>query len=424
MENILPALKARGLVEAVTDEEALGRELASRMVTVYAGFDPTADSLHVGHLLAVMMLLRFQRAGHRPIVVIGGATGMIGDPSGKSAERVLLTQEVVDRNLVGMGAQLERFLDFGEAPNAAIMVNNYDWLGKWSIVDFLRDVGKHFPLGYMLGKDSVRRREEAGISYTEFSYMLLQAADFAELHRRYDCTLQVGGGDQWGNITAGVEYLRRSAGVTAHGMTTPLLMTASGVKFGKTEAGAVWLSAERTSPYQLYQYFLNADDRDVLTYLNYFTLLSDERLAELARAVAERPERREAQRVLAEEVTRLVHGEAALAGAQRASQVLFGGEVAGLSDQVLAEIFADAPSIELPRARLAAGLPLLDLLVEARAVGSKGEGRTLIRGGGLYLNNERVTEEGMVLTEANLASEHALVVRAGKKKYYLVRVSS
>jgi len=421
MPDLLDDLHQRGLIEAITDEAGLRRLIAAGPVTCYAGFDPTADSLHVGHLMAIVTLMRFQRAGHRPIAVVGGATGMIGDPSGKSEERNLLTLEQVEANMDGIRAQLEHFLDFGTPETGAIIVNNYDWLGSWSIIDFLRDVGKHFPLGYMLGKESVRKRVEAGISFTEFSYMLLQAVDFAWLLREYDCRLQLGGGDQWGNITAGVEYIRRSTGETAYGMTTPLILTASGVKFGKTEAGAVWLSAERTSPYQFYQYWINSDDRDVVRLLNYFTFLPHERIAELAAAVAEHPERREAQRVLAEEMTNLVHGPEALRAAQQASAVLFGGEVRGLGDQVLREVFGEAPSTVLPRERLRAGIPIVDLLAETGITSSKGEARNLIRGGGAYLNNERVMDESRTVTPADLAGESVLVLRSGKKKYHLVR---
>jgi len=421
MSDLVAALRERGLVEAVSDEEGLRRALQERRITLYAGFDPSAESLHIGNLMAILFLMRFQRQGHRPIVVVGGGTGMIGDPSGKSQERQLLTLDQLERNLAGIRRQLERFLDFDAAENAVLIVNNYDWLSRWSIIDFLRDVGKHFPLGYMLAKESVRRREEIGISYTEFSYMLLQAADFLHLFQEYGCELQVGGGDQWGNITAGVELIRRSLGETAYGLTSPLITTATGVKFGKSEAGAIWLDPEWTSPYQFYQYWLNVDDRDAVRYLQYFTFLPQERIQELAGAIAEHPERREAQRVLAEEVTALVHGPEALASAQRASQMLFGGEVRGLSDQALAEVFQEAPSTTLPRARLEQGIPILDLFTETGLAASKGEARNLIRGGGAYLNNERVADEALALTPAQLASESMLVLRSGKKKYHLVR---
>ena len=421
MEDVLQAMQERGLLEAVSDEPALRQALRARRVTCYAGFDPSADSLHIGNLMAIIGLMHFQRGGHRPLAVVGGGTGMIGDPSGKTQERPLLTLDEVERNLAGIRAQLARFLDFAAPDNPALLVNNYDWLGRWSVIDFLRDVGKHFPLGYMLGKESVRRREDAGISYTEFSYMLLQAADFAHLYQHFGCECQLGGGDQWGNITAGIELIRRSLGGAAYGLTVPLLTTASGVKFGKTEAGAVWLDAERTSPYQFYQYWLNVDDRDAVRYLGYFTFLPMARIAELEQATREHPERRETQRELSQEVTRLVHGAEALAGAERASQVLFGGQIQGLSDRVLAEVFQEAPATALPRARLEQGLPLLDLLTEAGLAPSKGEARNLVRGGGVYLNNERVDDERLVIGTAHLASEHLLVLRTGKKRYHLLR---
>jgi tyrosyl-tRNA synthetase len=420
--TLLDQLDARGMIEQVTDRAALDQRLATPGQSIYVGFDPTADSLHVGHLLPALMLSRFQRAGHRPIVVVGGATGMIGDPSGRSAERQLLTIETIRENASKVAAQLSRFVDF-TGSNAAVMVNNHDWTGNVSYLDFLRDTGKHFTVNYMLAKESVRRRledREHGISYTEFSYMLLQAFDFLHLHAAEGCTIQAGGSDQWGNITAGCELIRRVRGAEAFGITFPLLATASGEKFGKSAGNAIWLDPARTSPYQFYQYWIRTDDRDVERFLKLFTFLGDQEIADL---VAGPPEQRAAQRKLAEEVTRIVHGEESLQQAMKASEVLFGGDMTGLGDRDLADIFADVPSFSIGRAALDAGLKLTDAMVVSGAAKSKGEAARLIAGGGVYVNNARVSAVDMQLRGENLASESMLVLRVGKKNYFLGKAS-
>jgi tyrosyl-tRNA synthetase len=425
--NIFDELRWRGLIHQTTDDEKLPGWLNEKPRTLYAGFDPTANSLHVGHLVALMILRRFQLAGHRPIAVVGGATGMIGDPSGKSEERKLLSLDELRANVSAIETQMSSFLNFERGPGSATLVNNYDWISRFSYLDFLRDVGKNFPVNVMLTKDSVRARLERtdiGLSYTEFSYMLLQAYDFVHLHDHHGCELQVGGSDQWGNITAGIDLARRMRGVQLYGITTPLLTKSDGTKMGKTEAGALWLSADRTSPYQFYQYWINVDDADAGKCLRYFTDLGREEIESLDAARSQQPERRESQRKLAEEITRLVHGEAGLKKAERASQILFGAEIEALSDLELGEIFADVPSEKLPRVTLAAGLNIVDALVSAKLAKSKGDARRTIEQGGAYVNNRRIDSIDRQLKEADLASETVMVLRSGKKKYALLRFES
>ncbi len=427
MTNIFDELRWRGLIHQTTDDEKLPGWLNEKPRTLYAGFDPTANSLHVGHLVALMILRRFQLAGHRPIAVVGGATGMIGDPSGKSEERKLLSLDELRANVSAIETQMSSFLNFERGPGSATLVNNYDWISRFSYLDFLRDVGKNFPVNVMLTKDSVRARLERtdiGLSYTEFSYMLLQAYDFVHLHDHHGCELQVGGSDQWGNITAGIDLARRMRGVQLYGITTPLLTKSDGTKMGKTEAGALWLSADRTSPYQFYQYWINVDDADAGKCLRYFTDLGREEIESLDAARSQQPERRESQRKLAEEITRLVHGEAGLKKAERASQILFGAEIEALSDLELGEIFADVPSEKLPRVTLAAGLNIVDALVSAKLAKSKGDARRTIEQGGAYVNNRRIDSIDRQLKEADLASETVMVLRSGKKKYALLRFES
>jgi tyrosyl-tRNA synthetase len=425
MSDVYVELAWRGLIHQATDPAAMPAWLAEKPRTLYAGFDPTADSLHVGHLVAVMVLRRFQQAGHRPIALVGGATGMIGDPSGKSEERSLLGLEVLRANTAGMERQLRRFLDFQCGANSALLLNNYDWMGKWPYLDFLRDVGKHFPVNVMLAKDSVRmrlERSEAGMSYTEFSYMLLQAYDFVYLNEHYGCELQVGGSDQWGNITAGIDLARRMHGAGLYGMTCPLLTRSDGAKMGKTESGALWLSPERTSPYRFYQYWINLDDADVGKCLRLFTDLGQQEIRQVEEGHRSDPGRRVAQRCLATELTRLVHGPEGLAAAQRATEIFFGAEIGRLSDAELAGIFADVPSRELPRGRLdGPGLPLAYALLESGLVKSASEARRIITQGGLYVNNRRVQSLETKLTPADLVGESILVLRAGKKSYALLR---
>jgi len=423
--TLLEELTWRGLVHQVT-HETLGDLLEKGPQTVYSGFDPTADSLQVGNLLPIMCLTHFQRHGHTPIVLVGGATGLIGDPSFRAEERQLLTEEVVEANLRGQRAQLDRFLRFdGEA--AAAVVNNRDWLGEWRLLDFLRDVGKHFSVNVMLGKESVRQRVEDrdhGMSFTEFSYSLLQAYDFLHLFDTYGCRIQVGGSDQWGNIVSGMDLTRRLRNEPTYGLTVPLLTKSDGAKFGKSEAGNVWLDPRRTSPYKFYQFWMNTADADVPRFLRYFTLLDRDAIGALDRATADRPEQRAAQRQLAEEVTRLVHGEQALEDAVRASQAMFGGDLAGLDDATLEDVFSEVPSTEFRRSDLTAGRLLVDVLVECGVFKSKGEARRMIQSGGLYLNNERVASAEAVLSEASLCSARIAVIRKGKKHYHLLKFAA
>jgi tyrosyl-tRNA synthetase len=423
--NVYDEFKWRGLVYDST--EGLSDVLEGEKLTAYIGFDPSAASLHVGSLLPVMALARLQKFGHTPIAIVGGGTGLIGDPSGKTQERMLLTKEKVEENLLGIKGQLSRFLDFEAKSNPAIIVNNADWLTVIPMMDFLRDVGKHFTVNYMLAKDSVSRRldQEQGISFTEFSYMLLQAYDFLVLKDRYGCTLQMGGSDQWGNILAGVELIRKLGRGKAHGMVFPLVTSSTGVKFGKTESGAVWLDAELTSPFRFYQFWLNTDDRDVITYLKFFTWLSEERIAELAEAMSASPEKREAQRALAREVTDMLHGETALAKAEQASRVLFGEEISQLRVEEILDVFGDVPSTQLERSLIEGdGIQLTELLAKCGLASSKAEARRLIQGGGVYLNNRRVTgEQTRVLLDEAIDGQ-VLVLRKGQRQYHLIKIVS
>ena len=423
-QDIVAELRWRGLIHQSTDDAGLAAWLREKPRTVYAGFDPTADSLHVGHLMAVMILRRFQQAGHRPIALVGGATGMIGDPSGKSEERNLLSVETLAANVAALERQMRRFLDFDRTADPALLVNNHDWMADYSYLRFLRDVGKHFPVNVMLAKDSVKsrlQRDDAGMSYTEFSYMLLQAYDFVVLNRQHGCELQVGGSDQWGNITAGIDLARRMHGVQLFGMTCPLLTKSDGGKMGKTESGALWLSAQRTSPYQFYQYWINLADEDAGRCLRMLTELPREEIESLDSARAADPAGRASQRRLAESLTELVHGPEGLLAAQRATEIFFGAEIDRLSDRELDQIFADVPSRQLGRQQLEAGLPLVDALCVAELAKSKSEARRVIEQGGAYVNNRPRKDVAAVLTPADLASESVLVLRSGKKKYALLR---
>jgi tyrosyl-tRNA synthetase len=400
----------------------LREALAAGPVTSYIGFDPTAASLHVGSLLTILGLARLQRCGHTPIAVIGGGTGMIGDPSGKSQERVLLSSEQIDANVAGIRAQLARFLDFDAAANPARMVNNADWLGTIDLLSFLRDAGKHFTISYMLQKEAVNRRleTEEGISYTEFSYLVLQAYDFLQLFDRHGCTLQMGGSDQWGNITAGIDLIRKVRAGKAHGLVWPLMQTSSGVKFGKTEAGTVWLDPALTSPFRFYQFWLNTEDRDVVRYLKCFTFLERGEIDALARATAGHPERRDAQRALARAVTTLVHGADHVLRAEQAAQVLFSDDLAGASVDDVLLVFEDAPSTELSLP--ADGMPIADMLVAVKLVPSKSEAMRLLKSGGVYVNNARVTDERARLAKADAIGGAVFVLRKGRKDQHIVRV--
>jgi tyrosyl-tRNA synthetase len=422
--KLLEEFRWRGIVRQAS--EGLDELLGEGPQTGYIGFDPSAASLHVGSLLPVMALARFQRHGHRPIAIVGGGTGMIGDPSGKSVERPLLTAEEIEANLAGLRRQLEPFLDFQARENAALVVNNAEWLGSIRMLDFLRDAGKYFTVNYMLSKESVRRRidSEEGISYTEFSYMLLQAYDYLVLHDRYGCRLQMGGSDQWGNITAGMDLVTRLRRVQAHGLVFPLVTTSTGKKFGKTEAGTVWLDAQLTSPYRFYQFWINADDRDVIAFLKYFTWLERAEIEELERSVEAAPEKRAAQLRLAREVTRLVHGPTALVGAERASKALFGEEISALVPEELLDVFQEAPSTRVEKAKLAGkGMTIVDLAVLSGLAASKNEARRLIDGGGVYLNNRRVTAPAQAVTATDALHSRFLVLRRGQKEFRLVELT-
>ena len=402
--------------------EGLPESLERGPVNAYCGFDPTATSLHVGNLVPIMGLVHLQRAGHRPIALVGGGTGLIGDPSGKASERPLANTETVAANAAKLHSQLERFLDF-TGPSAARMRDNADWLTKLRAVDFMRDVGKHFTVNYMMAKESVKTRLEEGISYTEFSYMLLQAYDYLELYRREGATLQIGGSDQWGNITAGMELIRRSEGGDAHALTLPLVTTASGTKFGKTEAGAVWLDASLTSPYRFYQFWINADDRDVGRYQRFFTLLPREEIEGWDTEVVDHPERREAQRVLAKEVTTRVHGAETARVCEEMSGLLFGGaDVGTLSKPALVALGSEIPFIQVSRP-MDGGLDVLDLFVTARLVASKGAGRRLLEQGGLYVNGARLAAEDRTIGPDELLEGGHLLLRKGAREYCLVAVS-
>ncbi|MEK0288517.1 tyrosine--tRNA ligase [Caldifermentibacillus hisashii] len=415
--DLLEDLQYRGLINQITDEEGLKKLLAEESVKLYCGFDPTADSLHIGHLLPILILRRFQLAGHQPIALVGGATGLIGDPSGKKAERTLNAKETVENWVESIKGQLSRFLDFDSKENPATMANNYDWTGKMDVITFLRDVGKNFGLNYMLAKDTVQSRLETGISFTEFSYMILQSLDFLKLYETENCRLQIGGSDQWGNITAGLELIRKThEEAKAFGLTVPLVTKADGTKFGKTEGNAVWLDPEKTTPYEFYQFWINTDDRDVVNYLKYFTFLSHEEIEELAKATAEQPEKRLAQKALAEDVTKLVHGEAALKQAIRISEALFSGNIKELNGAEIEQGFKDVPSFTNTEAEA----NLVELLVAAKISPSKRQAREDIQNGAIYINGDRVTDLQYVLGDSDKIEGKFTIIRRGKKKYYLI----
>jgi tyrosyl-tRNA synthetase len=416
--DLLQDLQWRGLINQVTDEEGLRKLLEEEKVTLYCGFDPTADSLHIGSLLPILTLRRFQLAGHRPIALVGGATGLIGDPSGKKSERTLNEKEVVQQWSEKIKEQLSRFLDFEAKDNPAKIANNYDWIGSLDVISFLRDVGKNFGINYMLAKESVQSRIETGISFTEFSYMILQSLDFLKLYQNENCKLQIGGSDQWGNITAGLELIRKTEeDAKAFGLTIPLVTKADGTKFGKTEGGAVWLDKEKTSPYEFYQFWINTDDRDVIKYLKYFTFLSKEEIEQLEKELQEAPEKRAAQKALAEEVTKLVHGEDALRQAIKISEALFSGSISDLTADEIKQGFKDVPSFEYEGEEVS----LLELLVMSQIVPSKRQAREDIANGAIYVNGERVQDVNKVLTKEDRIEGQFTVIRRGKKKYYLIK---
>lgn len=426
VSNYLDELAWRGFVQDTTP--GVDDYLAGTSATLYNGADPSADSLHVGHLVPLMMLKHGQAHGHQPIVLIGGATGMIGDPSGKSAERNLLSAEAIAHNVAQISKQVDHIFA-EESAKPAMVVNNLDWMKKFDLIDFLRDVGKYFSINVMLTRESVKTRLErarddktAGMSFTEFTYQILQAYDFLELQKRHDCRVQVGGSDQWGNIVGGTDLIRRVTGVEAYGIVCPLLKKKDGGKFGKTESGTVWIDPARTSPYKFYQFWLNSDDEEVIPRLKIFTRLPREEINALERDHQDRPHERAAQRKLAETLTRWIHGSQALDSAIQASKALFGGELKALDAETLADVFDSVPSAEIPRDRFVQGVGLMDLLVETKAMPSKGEARRRIQGGGVYLNGEKVSDFEQTVSAADILAERFVVLRAGKKSYTLVKI--
>lgn len=421
MKNIIDVLSERGILDDVTSPDLAKR--AASPLTVYAGFDPSAESLQVGNFVTIMGLAHFQRCGHQVIAVVGGATGMIGDPSGKASERALLSEEQVQRNVAGIRENLSRFLDFDHPTAPARIVNNSEWFAEFSFVDFLRDVGKHFRMGSMLGKDSVRTRlnSETGMSFTEFSYQLLQAYDFLKLYDSYDCSVQLGGSDQWGNITAGTDLIRKVRGADAYGVTMPLICDSTGMKFGKSAGNAIYLDHNKTSYYEFYQFFVRTADADAIRFLRIFTFMEEDEIAELARQLEECPEKRTAQTRLAEEITRTVHGEEGLSNARRSSAVLFGDAMDGLHADEIVKVFADVPSTELPMDGVR-NQPIVNVAADAGLCGSRGEARRLAKSGGLYLNNVRVGSVDDVVSEEMIVDGRIVVLRSGKRRYHIVKV--
>lgn len=419
--NILEELEWRGLVNQITDREGLENHLNTQPITLYCGFDPTADSLHIGHLVPIVMLKRFQKAGHKPIALVGGGTGMIGDPSGRSTERSLNSEEVVMGFANSIKDQIGRLVKFGEGENPVVSRNNHDWLSGMSFIEILRDAGKHFSINYMLAKEAVSSRIEQGITYTEFSYMLLQSIDYMKLYEEENCQLQIGGSDQWGNITAGMELIRRTREnpeeeINVFGLTVPLITKADGTKFGKTAGNAIWLDPEKTTPYEFYQFWINTDDRDVVKFLRYFTFLSKEEIDTLAVEVENQPEKRKAQKRLAEEMTKMVHSEAALEQAIKISEALFSGNLKDLSVNEIEQGFKDVPTHKLEKADSG----LVDLLVNAKISPSKRQAREDIQNGAIYINGERQQDTYYEITEKDRIEDKFTIIRRGKKKYTLI----
>lgn len=414
--EFLEELKWRGLIKDTTDAEML-QELLDKKATLYCGFDPTAPSLHIGHLVPVIMLSRFQKAGHRIVALVGGGTGLIGDPSGRSSARKLLTLEDALANAEGLKSQLSRFLDFSDTKKT-VLINNYEWLKDINVISFLRDYGRHFPVNYMLAKDTVASRLETGISFTEFSYMIIQSIDFYNLYKRENCRIQLGGSDQWGNITSGVELIRRITGDTETvGITMPLITKSDGTKFGKSAGGALWLDADKTSPYAIYQYFLNSADADVIHYLKVFTFLNKEEIYALEQEVRENPQNRVAQKKLAYELVKTIHGEAAADEAVKMSQVLFSGKIAELTADQLLVCLNGVPSLDLTEEK-----PLVDVLVEIKAASSKREAREFVKNGSVLINGEKQTNIEHVLSKNDAIDNKVIVIRRGKKNYYMIKM--
>ena len=419
--NIIDDLMWRGAINQMTDEEGLRQLTQEKAVSLYCGVDPTGDSMHIGHLIPFMILRRFQLAGHRPVIVIGGATGSIGDPSGRTSERVLQTKEQVQHNVEKLTAQMKRlFLTSQEDQEAVRLVNNYDWTKELSLLDFLRDYGKHFNLNTMLAKDVVASRLEVGISFTEFSYQILQSIDFLQLFRKEDVQVQIGGADQWGNITAGLELIRKVEGAEAraYGLTIPLMLKSDGTKFGKSAGGGVWLDPEKTTPYEFYQFWLNQDDRDVIKYIKYFTFLEKEEIEALEVSVQEEPHKRQAQKRLAEEVTRFVHGEAALQDALKITNALFTGDVQQLNADEIEQGFKNMPTFESEKVEQNLATWLVDLGIEP----SRRQSREDIQNGAISINGEKITDLEHIWTPEQSFEGRFVLVRRGKKKYFLVKL--
>ncbi|GIN91873.1 tyrosine--tRNA ligase [Siminovitchia terrae] len=418
MGTLLQELEWRGIIYQQTDEAGIKNVLENEKISLYCGVDPTADSMHIGHLLPFLTLRRFQKHGHRPIVLVGGATGLIGDPSGKKEERKLQTLEQVDKNVQGIKAQLMRIFDF-EGENGAVMTNNFEWQGKMDLITFLRDYGKHIGINYMLAKETVATRLESGISFTEFAYTLLQAIDFLHLYENHDCKMQIGGSDQWGNITTGLEFIRKMAGedAKAYGLTIPLVTKADGTKFGKTEGGAIWLDPEKTTPYEFYQFWINTADADTVKYLKFFTFLTKVEIEELEKSLQEEPHLRKAQKALAEEMTRLIHGEDALQQAIRITEALFSGNVKELSVEEVEQGFKDVPTY----VHEGEDTGLVSVLVEAKISPSRRQAREDIQNGAVSINGERVTDIEYILSEGDKLGGAFTIIRRGKKKYYMIR---
>ena len=415
--HIFDELKERGLVFQTTDEDALRKALAEGNVSFYSGYDPTADSLHLGHLVPILVMKHLQLAGHKPYALVGGATGLIGDPSFKDTERSLQTKDTVEGWVRSIQAQVSRFLDFENGDNKAEMVNNYDWFSDISFIDFLRDVGKYFTVNYMMSKESVKKRIETGISYTEFAYQIMQGYDFFELNRQYGVTLQIGGSDQWGNMTAGTELLRRKADKTAHVITVPLITDATGKKFGKSEGNAVWLNADKTSPYEMYQFWMNVMDADAVRFLKIFTLLPLDEIEEIGKQFEAAPHERLAQKILAREVVTFVHGEKAYKEALNITEQLFAGNIKNLSVKELKQGLRGVPNYQV---KADDNLNIVELLVTAGVVNSKRQAREDIQNGAIYINGERIQDLDYRLTDADKLENELTVIRRGKKKYFVL----
>ena len=430
--QIYEELVARGLIAQVTNEEEIKKLVNEGKAVFYIGFDPTADSLHVGHFMALCLMKRLQMAGNKPIALIGGGTGMIGDPSGKSQERNLLDEETIRKNMAGIKAQLSRFIDFNStASNAAIMLNNYDWMKQFSFLDFIREIGKHITVNYMMAKDSVKKRlssESAqGMSFTEFTYQLVQGYDFLHLRKNYGCMLQMGGSDQWGNITTGGELIRRKEGLDAYGLTWPLMTKSDGKKFGKTESGNIWLDPERTSPYKFYQFWLNTTDEDAARYVKIFTILPPARIDALIAEHREAPHLRKLQKTLAKEITCLIHGEEAYNLALEASQILFGNATSEtlrkIDENTFLSVFEGVPQYEIAAADLKAGISIVDFLADKTAImSSKGEARRALKSNAIGINKEKVQGEETIIGESHLIDGKYILAQSGKKNYFLVIV--